>query len=318
MSHTMDQYNNAMKARRRGLMSELGPEAKFLDVKPDYYADSRILSEDALREFENFKKTHPPYGLVDGRGNSFVPDPKREPWYGLSMALRASGHAAFDLATPRITSCPYHDVLAKKLGGTAIPLRPIDYDQHGLDTLRSVATPGAELNAPLFVSLIRRLPDIQRLHGSNLDAESFARNSVSLLREPLAHPQQWAAGFVYSLGALGELLGPKFLNDKLALKYTKVESASDGSERLAWAIPTQDFTLRNDLVVRNRLLGTELGEPDPVASMHYPVGTRLGDIKVDEPTIGCPGNQLAVAMWDRTIDVIVGEQLWQRAAHSRL
>jgi hypothetical protein len=46
----------------------------------------------------------------------------------------------------------------------------------------------------------------------------------------------------------------------------------------------------------------------------YPVGTKLKDIEVNEPLIGCPGDRLARAMWDRVVDVVVGEELWNKAA----
>lgn len=292
MSEAIDQYRLALRDRRTGIMSELDGENTFLEVKPDFYADSRVLSEDALQVFEAMKQTNPPYGLVDGRGNSFVPDADRSPWMGLTVALRATGHAVFETAEPRLAECPYHEVLARKLGGTALTLQPYDNNERGLDTLRNVVTPGAELNAPLFVSLLRRLPEIQRLHGSQSDPEGFARRSVGLLREPLNHPQQWAAGFVYSLGAINELLRPTFLNDELALRYTKVEQRAGGADRLAWAMPTEEFTLRQEVRVVNRVTGSERAVASDSNSILYPRGTRLADIAVDEPIIGCPGDQL--------------------------
>jgi hypothetical protein len=233
------------------------------------------------------------------------------------MALRVTGHAVIEQAQPRIDSCPYHEVIAKKLGDAALRLEPIDHNERGLDSLRSAVAPGAVLNAPLFASLLRRLPGIQELHGSKSDPEAFAHNSVSLLHEPLAHPQQWAAGFVYSLGSLAELLRDSFLNDELALRYTKVERNASGKERLAWAMPTEEFTLRQEVRVTSRVLGSERDEADDTNSTLYPIGTRLAEIEVDEPTIGCPGNQLAFAMWHRAIGAIVGENLWELAAGSR-
>lgn len=192
MSEAVDRYKQALKNRRNGIMSELGPEATFAEIKSEFYADSRVLSEDALKVFNGLPDAHPPYGLVGYTGTDYPLKTSREPWQQISRALQASGHTAFEQATPSITACPYHETLARKLGNTITTLAPFDNNELGLDTLRAVATPGAELNAPLFVSLARRVPAIQRLHGSNGDSEAFARNSVSLLREPLGHPQQWA------------------------------------------------------------------------------------------------------------------------------
>lgn len=108
-----------------------------------------------------------------------------------------------------------------------------------------------------------------------------------------------------------EILSPRFLGDDLALEYTKVEFGPNGSERLAWAMPTEEFRLRQEVDVKSRVLGSELRQYGLHETL-YPIGTKLKDIEFDEPTIGCPGNQLAYAMWDRTIDVMVGERLWEQ------
>lgn len=312
MIETKAVYSEALKNRRAGVASELGASATFTEVKPDFYADARILSEDALRVFDDMQEQFPPYGLMVGNGEPLQNlQDTFGPWSALYGALATTGHYVMEEARPSTPSCPYHEVLKRTLGGTRRPLEPYDNDEFGLDTLRDVTTPGAELNAPLFVSLIRRLPAIQKLHGSSSDPEAFARNSVSLLREPLAHPQQWAAAFVYSLGKLTELVQPTFLNDTLASSYTKIEAVSDGRERLAWAIPTEEFTIRQNVLVVDRTLGSETDRTGAHVTT-YPTGTKLKDIRVDEPSIGCPGDQLARAMWSRIIDVAVGEKLWEQ------
>ena len=308
------QYGEALKARRAGIASDLGANATLEEVKPDFYADARVLSEDALHVFEGLKEQYPPYGLVDRTGQPLQNlRSTAQPWRQLYGTLRATGHHVFEQATPSIISCPYHQVLADKLGSTNPLLTPFDNDERGLDTLRNVVTPGGELNASLFTSLIRRMPALQQLHGSDLDPEIFARNSRSLLREPLAHPQQRAAAFVYSLGSLFELLTDDFLTDDLARTYTKVERMTDGQERLAWAIPTEEFTTRFEVQVADRTRGSETDRDGDHWTL-YPVGTKLKDIEVTEPMIGCPGDQLARAMWDRVIDVAVGEALWDQAS----
>jgi hypothetical protein len=198
MSEAKQQYSEALKDRRQGIVSKLGASATFLEVKPDFYADSRILSEDALKVFESFKRQYKPYGLVDPQGGGLNDLSGERAWRTLTRSLAVTAHRAFEEAEPSVVACPYHEALSRSLGGTRTPLRSLDGNVRGLDTLRHVVTPGGELNAPLFTSLIRRLPDLQRLHGGTSDPEEFARNSVTLLREPLAHPQQWAVGFVYS------------------------------------------------------------------------------------------------------------------------
>lgn len=312
MSEAKFEYSEALKNRRAGVASELGAGATFTEVKPDFYADSRMLSEDALEVFESMVELFPPHGLVNGKGEPLQNlQDGFNPWNALYIALSVTGHYAMEKAKPSTPSCPYHEVLSRTLGGTRKPLKPIDNNALGIDTLRDVATPGAELNAPLFVSLIRRLPAIQKLHGSTSDPEVFARNSVSLLREPLAHPQQWATAFVFSLGNLTELVRPTFLNNTLASSYTKIETLPNGSERLAWAIPTEEFTIRQKVSVIDRTRGSET-ESSGTHVTTYPIGTRLKDIRVDEPSIGCPGDQLARAMWSRVIDVVVSEGLWEQ------
>jgi hypothetical protein len=313
MSEAKMQYTEALKDRRAGIASSLGSSATFEEAKPDFYADARILSEDALEVFEDLKGQYPPYGLVDYVGNPLQNlKSATQPWHRLYSALGSTGHHIFEKAVPSVASCPYHQVLADRLGPTVPPLTPFDNNQRGLDTLRNVVTPGGVLNSPLFVSLIRRLPALQQLHGSLSDSETFARNSKSLLREPLAHPQQWATAFVYTLGDLRDLLTDNYLNNGLARVYSKVEQTSDGQERLAWAIPTEEFTIHREVTVADRTRGSET-DHDGDHWATYPVGTKLKDIEVNEPLIGCPGDRLARAMWDRVVDVVVGEELWNKA-----
>lgn len=309
------QYQAALKARRAGTASELGADADWPTTKPDFYADSRILSEGALREFEALKSTHGPYGLVDRMGNPITSlDSARSPWLTLTGALKSTGRVVVERAEVPISICPYHEVLATKIGGTAIPLAPLDNNVHGLDTLRNTVEPGAVLAPTLITSLVRRIPAIQQLHRDNTDIEAFARNSVSLLREPLSHPQQYAAAFVFSLATLQNLFSPKFLSDDIALDYTKIQSAPNGENRLAWAKPTEEFTLLWPVDVPNRVQGSVRERITGDHVTRYPIGTKLIDIAVDEPTLGCPGNQLAAAMWQRVIDVAIAEELWSSPA----
>lgn len=308
LEHT--QYQQALRDRRQGIMSELDASATWPEAKADFYADSRILSEDALVTFDTFKDKYPPYGLVNPDGTPYNGSEIR-PLRSLAWALRATGRSTVEQAIPSLTSCPYHALLETKLGTLPPPLETYDSNEYGIDTLRNVVAPGAVLNASLFVSLVARMPGLQKLHGSSSDPEAFARNSVSLLREPLAHPQQHAEAFVYSLGNLSEFMTTKFLSDELAQKTTKIEVTTDGQERLAWAIPTENLVLRQDVRVLDRIAGSERDRTNENRTL-YSVGTRLGDIAVNEPTFGCPGNKLASAMWQRTVDVFIAESLWDK------
>jgi hypothetical protein len=309
VSHdAVNQYRAALSDRRSGGVSELGGDATWIDLKPDYYADARILSEDGAEVFEAMLETHAPYGLIGIKGEPLArefSDFRTNKWRTLTLALRATGRYAMEQATPTLAACPYHDALEAKIGGTKPPLTAYDTNERGLDTLRDAVTPGAMLNAALFTSLIYRLPALQRLHGDTTDPAIFAHNSVSLLTEPLSHPQQHAAAFVLSLGSILEFNSPGFLNDELASRYTKVVATSKGG-RLAWAIPTEEFTTRQTVTVNSRVRGSER-YVDQSVLVEYPTGTRLADIAVDEPTIGCPGNKLAIAMWHRVIDIAVAE-----------
>lgn len=308
MSDPMEQYKAALISRRRGGIGELGPDTSFVGVKPDFYADARVLSEDALAQvFGELKESYPPYGVIreDGSG----PLDEKPSMIKLAMSLSATGRFAIEKASPSVKACPYHETIAPpQLGGE--DLEPYDNNERGLDTLRSVVAPGAMLNSPLFVSLVKRMPAIQRLHGDKSDPEVFTRASVSLLREPLGHPQQWAKAFVYSLGTLATIMTDDFFDDYLAKSFTRVEENPDGRTRLGWSRLTEDLLLLTSVTVKDRSRGPEIG-PESILTK-YPKGTRLGDIKITEPTIGCPGDQLARAMWDRTIDVFVGESLWDR------
>lgn len=310
MSLEQEPYQHALRDRRQGIMSSLDESATWPDAKADFYADSRILSEDALAAFDTFTESLPPYGLMNPDGSPYTGSEAR-PLRTLAWALRATGRAAVEQATPSITACPYHQILETKLGTIPPPLEAYDNNEHGLDTLRNVVAPGAMLNASLFVSLVARMPGLQRLHVSTSDSEAFARSSVALLREPLAHPQQHAEAFVYSLGDLSEFMTSNFLGDELASRVTKVETTHDGQERLAWAIPTEDLVLRQKVRVLDRVAGSENIRSDEHRTL-YEVGTRLGDIAINEPTFGCPGNKLAFAMWQRTVDAVIGEGLWDK------
>lgn len=322
VSDAMEVYREALRTRRAGRDLEV-TATDWPGVKPAFYADSRVLSENALRVFEDLEETHRPFGLVDTQGNS-VQDlfadswlyKKYGAWANLNSALRSTGRYVMEKALPGIKSCPYSRVLQARLAPIKPDLTPFDNDKRGLDTLRGVASPGAVLNASLFTSLIRVLPRLSRLHPRiGRDETQFASNSAALLNEPLSHPQQWAMPFVLTLGTLDELLTDRFLDDELAQRYTSVKASPRGGDRLAWAISTKDFCIKEEVEVVSRVHGSEVVSNDGSRRevILYPAGTRLGDIAIDEPVIGCPGNRLAHAMWQRIVRIAVEQCLWENA-----
>lgn len=157
------------------------------------------------------------------------------------------------------------------------------------------------------------------LTGATSDTASLAKASArQLLQEPLNHPQQYAKPFIFCLadGYRGTDIAfqrDSFMPDTLIADSVQLDSMAEGQEILGWSKPTLDFILRAQVSVVNRLEGSERDTSGDHVSV-YPAGTRLGDIRVDEPTIGCPGNQMAYEMWGQAVDTIVGMRLWEAAA----
>jgi hypothetical protein len=310
-------YQQALRARHMGKTCELDGADEFLVSKPVFYADSRLLIDDVRRTYKHSRDKHPPYGLINRAGNTVESFGLRaggaSSWLRLESSLVATAEAAFNQTVSTVNACPYHETL-RNLGSAS--LAPIDHNRRGLDRLREVTFPGARLAPANIVNILRRMPAIARLNRATISIEELAHNSArSLLSEPLRHPQQWAKAFTFCLGEgyegsdLSLRRDESFMPDKLIALYTTLCLDPKGREYIRWSMPTADFVTRTEVRVANRLLGSEadlLGEH--ITS--YPIGTRLGDIKVDEPTIGCPGSQMAYEMWAQTVDVIVGEGFW--------
>ncbi|MGB4758711.1 MAG: hypothetical protein WBP26_01515 [Candidatus Saccharimonadales bacterium] len=309
-------YGQTMRALRTGGPSEAHGDMAFDEVKPHFYASSRVLIEDVRNTYAGYRTDDNPLGLVDRRGNPFgdLGQPgTNSSWLQLERAMSWTAYAAFEQTRPQLTGCPYHAALGN-LGG--VTLRPVDGNARGLDTLREVSVPGGMLAPALLVNLLRRMPAMAAIHGADATPEDLARNSAtSLLKEPLRHPQQWARAFNFTL--IGDTQPEdlsysrkKFFPDDLIASYTKHTVNAAGKEQITWAKPTEDFTLRANVRVSSRVLGSEVDmTSDHVVT--YPIGTRLGDIKTDEPTIGCPGNLLAYDMWTQAINTIVAKNFWQ-------
>jgi hypothetical protein len=309
-------YGQAIRDLRNGTPGSAYPDMPFDEIKPHFYAASRVLIEDVREAYASFRTSDNPLGLVNRDGTPFgdLGEPgTSSAWLRLERAMSSTAYAAFNEAQPKLSGCPHHGAL-KNLAGVA--LQAIDNNERGLDRLREVSVPGATFAPALLVNLLRRLPAMAAIHGVSTQTEDLARTSAtSLLKEPLRHPQQWARAFNFTLigGTQESDLSyerKSFFPDDLISKYTKHTVNAAGKEQITWAKPTEDFTLRANVHVANRVLGSEM---DMTGNhiMVYPIGTRLGDIKTDEPTIGCPGNLLAYDMWNQAIDTIVAKGFWQ-------
>lgn len=315
-TEAMAAYGQAIRTLRAGGPSEAHGEMAFDEVKPHFYASSRVLIEDVRNTYASYRTDDNPLGLVDRRGNPFgdLGEPGADfSWLRLEQAMSWTAYAAFDQTQPQISGCPYHAALGN-LGG--INLQPVDNNEQGLDKLREVSLPGGMFAPALLVNLLRRMPAMAAIHGANSTPEDLARNSAtSLLKEPMRHPQQWARAFSFTL--IGDTQPEdlsydrkKFFPDDLIASYTKRTVNAAGKEQITWAKPTEDFTLRANVRVASRVLGSET-DLEGNHTITYPIGTRLGDIKTDEPTIGCPGNLLAYDMWAQAIDTIVAKSFWK-------
>jgi hypothetical protein len=316
ISPERSEYERILRERRQGHPSELGPDATLTEAKPHFYADARLLIDGVTKAYRGLRTAHPPYGLLDSQGDSVTSlRSGQRGWTQLEATMARSATVAFNATSTGVTRCPYIPALINLI---ETKLEPVDNNEHGLDRLREITVPGARLAPTTIVNLLRRIPEMGRLHGATVSNEALARNSVvSLLDEPLHHPQQWAKPFNFCLATGVD--GPQgsgidrsdFLPEERILALTKLGTDQRDNERLEWAMPTANFPLLIDVYVVNRSLGSE----SDLAGDHvtvYPAGQRLGDIAVNEPTIGCPGAILAREMWAQGIDAITGEGMWDR------
>lgn len=291
------QFGQALAARRRGELSAADSNTPYERVKPDFYADSNLLIRDVTMAFGEQRVSAGDKVGVAGSWDTLETS--------LMMAVKRAFVAAGTFGTVR--ECPYHQVLGERLGGMSLP--PVDRDVFGYDTLCAVSLPGGVSAPALIVNLVRRMQQMRAQHEVGVGVEQLARaSSGPLLAQPLAHPQQHAKAFMFTLaegvnGSESFLDRDTFMPEWLIEKYTCAMETVDGRAAIGWAISTEDFVLRTAVTVADRTKGSEMqpGEHQTV----YPAGTRLGDIAVTEPTIGCPGSKLAYAMWERTIDVAV-------------
>jgi len=314
MKAGLESYQAVVQARRQGLPPQVDEHSTLPEIKPEFYFDGRSIIRDVLGTLVAYRSQHPPYGLVDYRGNTLHSiDPARQPWKVLEEAMSDTVSLAFDETVPSLQACPYH-VAFKNTTGYSV--RPVDHNEYGLDDLRELTVPGGRLAPTLIVNLMRRMPAMARLNGSSASIVDLARNSErSLLTEPLGHPQQHARAFMFTLGDGSNgtdfrLDRSRFMPDEVINKYTRLDTGPDGAQRIEWALSTEDFILRASVRVPDRTQASTFSPRLGDAATIYPIGTRLGDIAVTEPTIGCPGNQMAYYMWQQAAEVASAENLW--------
>lgn len=319
----LSRFGEALADRRAGLPHATGPDTPFADVKPQFYADAYNLANAGLKAWETMGVAHPPFGFVNRQGETItsirkpgMAEPSR--WMALESMMANTARVVFAETTPQVAVCPYAPVLRDAVG-IITPSTSMDGDVHGLDTLRGAVSPGAFFAPTLIVNLIRRMHMLKQLHGARTSHWSLAGNSAkSLLDEPLRHPQQWAKAFMFTLarGMDDEdnyMLRDTFLDETVARRYTELRvDDQTGRESIGWALPTEEFILRAAVKVADRTRGHERQPGDHQRT--YPVGTRLGNIEITEPTVKCPGFRLAYAMWDSALHAAVRENLWTDTA----
>lgn len=310
------EYGEQLRLRKAGFSGHLDPDATLVEAKPSFYADAHLLIDNVREVYGDFRKTAPPYGLVDWNNEPFVgfEGNKKRGWTRLEQLMSVTARKAFEVVTPPATGCPYHEVL-RNLGH--IPLKPTIVQSPDMERLREIVFPGAQFAPATIVNILKRMPAMAAANHARTDVETLAHNSAhALLQEPLHHSQQHAKAFTFCLadgvsGTDAAIDRAHFMPDDVIERYTQLSKDPAGREVVTWSMPTDDFVLRASVHVTNRLAGSERDISGDHIDL-YPIGTRLGDIRVDEPTIGCPGSQLAYDMWDQALDVIVGEGLWHQ------
>ena len=305
------EYGRQLGARKAGHPSELDGSATFPEAKPHFYADARRMIDDVREAYTGFRQTLPPYGLMDMRGEVLTGfSDRNRAWTQLEQAMSRTVRHAFEIVEP--PSCPYHESLGN-LGAMALnAAQPQAPDQ---ERLREITYPGGALAPATIVNMLKRMPAMAAANGATVSTEELARNSAHpLLYEPLHHPQQLAKAFTFSIadGVRGTdfaLDRDSFMPGGVIRRYTKLGHDVLGREVIDWRIPTRAFVLRANVGVADRIAGSEADFSGDHITV-WPIGTRIGDIEVTEPTVGCPGSQMAYDMWDQAVDVIVGEGLW--------
>lgn len=314
MREIPDGYSDAIARARTGEASTIpDAETPFGEVKVDFYADARVVSEAVLGVLKSFETITNPHGLVNKEGE---PDMgwmyEEDPWEGLEHALYNTISVAFGRVQPPLAACPYHFMLAEKMHQSN--LRPKIDNVSGLETLRSTIAPGGLAAPALTVGLVRRMPAMRLVHGLDTPSAELARNSRGLLKAPLAHAQQHAKAFMFTLvnGSSKSnftFSREKFLPIDVIRENTKATITRGGREKIEWSKPTSEFVLRGGVTVPSRVKGSsKVREGDHM--QFYPIGTKLGDIVVDEPVFGCPGDMMAYWIYDKTINIAEAENLW--------
>jgi hypothetical protein len=315
MKEVRRQYGEYLRLRKAGADISLASDATLPQAKPLFYADAHLLVDKVREAYGGFRQTAPPYGLVTPQGEP-ITSLKGMSGLALERAMTATARRAFEIVAPPVASCPYSGALTN-LG--EFPLSPEQPLSEDVERFRRMTAPGALFAPATIVNMLLRMPRLAKLNHATVGLEGLARSSARpLLEEPLHHPQQYAKAFTFTIadGKRGSdfvMDRDNFMPDEVIEAYTTLGEDKAGREAIVWSRLTTDFVLRTRVRVNNRLEGSEREiEGDHITV--YPIGTRLGDIAVHEPTIGCPGSQLAYDMWEQATDVMVNEGFWPQAA----
>lgn len=72
MSEAKKQFGAALAVRRQGMVSNAGADTPFAEVKPEMYADSKLLIARVMDVFDSYRDQYPPYGLVGRTGSPVI------------------------------------------------------------------------------------------------------------------------------------------------------------------------------------------------------------------------------------------------------
>lgn len=312
---TKDIYSRQLKLRRQGIPSDLDPNASWTETKPHYYADARHLISRVVEQYRSFAESAPPLGILNHQGQPVAKEQIKR-WRDLEVAMASTVFRAFNLVDLEGISCPYADPGLRNIGGIISRPKTDSKQEPSARRLLEVTLPGGLFAPATIVNIVKRIPAMAKIHGSTLPPDVLASNSsATLLHEPLHHPQQWAKAFSFCLASPardGEDIAidrNHFMDSEIIAAYTRLGVNSAGLEAVIWSRPTSEFSLLTNVNVADRSAGPEfVYEGEHRAT--YPTGTRLGEISVNEPTLGCPGSVLAYEMWHQTIEVANATDLW--------
>lgn len=194
--------------------------SEWEQVKPLFYEGAGDVSTRALAQLRQSELVVPKEELARMLD---------KPFYPLEVMLKGAVAESFNAISTDAPSCPYHEILNRKLGRRSIAeMVDVSEDQR---TLLETSLPGGYEAPVLITNLISRMDAAARVHGTDVKTHVLAKNSSGLLHEPLRHPQQWAKAFVFTLVDPDSILTmggeaftfrreSGFLSDEILAEYT--------------------------------------------------------------------------------------------------